>query len=65
MKILRFSCKNGTMIYPIAFAHSCPVQNSGTRHNDIVISYFYICLNVGKRLYCYILADFGGRIYIS
>lgn len=45
--------------------HAGTAQNTCAGHDDAVIADFYICFDIGKRLYGYVFTDFGGRVYIS
>ena len=65
VEVLRLCAQHGSVVHLVSFSHTGAAQYPCARHDDAVVANLYIAFNIGKRLYGYVLADFGCRVYIS
>ncbi len=65
LKVLWLGSQYGSMMNFVIMPHAGTVQDTGTRHDNVVVTDFHICFDVSKRLHGYVFAEFGGRVYIS
>lgn len=63
-EILRVGTDNRSLVYLVVFTDFCTADYAGMRHYLAVVAYLDISIDVGKRMDCDVVADFGGRVNI-
>ena len=63
-EILRFRPDHRTVEDAISVSHAGAAHNTCMRHDDIIIAYFYVFVNIDKRTNRYIFPDLCRRIDI-
>lgn len=65
MEILRSSSDDGILIHNIIVAHDGSFEDACMRHNDTIVTDYYILVDIGKGLDLNVFAQFGTWVYIS
>ena len=65
LQVLRVAPDNSQVKNLIALAHLSVFHYLSARHYNAIVAYLYIFANGYERLYCYIFAYFGCRMYYT
>lgn len=58
IEVLRQCSDHGALVYLIAFAEACAVENTDEGEDDAIVAYFYVVFYIDKGEYLTVLTDF-------